>query len=123
MITRLLVGILTPAMRAIHPSPFWRHLDKVGSRGNCLDVRWRPALVENPERTQKVPCARRWRRDPETASGSRACRALLRLVKEKVESGWGRRAAMSSHWQAWRPGLTNLEVARLPITTLFLDRL
>src|ERR1700689_369475 len=84
MITRLLVGILTPAMRAIHPSPFRRRSTcEIESRGNRLDVRGRPALVENRERTQKVPCARKWRRDPERLRDGQDLEGNLHLSREK----------------------------------------
>src|ERR1700727_3546142 len=84
MITRLLVGILTPAMRAIHPSPFRRRSTcKTKSRGIRLDVRWRPALVENRQRTQKVPRARKWRRDRERLRDGRDVERNLHLSREK----------------------------------------
>src|ERR1700722_17919475 len=83
MITRLLVGILTPAMRAIHPSPFrQRSTCEIKRRRNPLDVRWRPALVENRERTQKVPCARKWRRDPERLRDSGDVERNFRMSSE-----------------------------------------
>src|ERR1700722_13363043 len=87
MITRLLVGILTPAMRAIHPSPFrQRSMCEIKCRGNRLDVRWRPALVENRERTQKVPRARKWRRDPERLRDGRDVEPNLCLSSKKWNS-------------------------------------
>src|SRR4029077_16661929 len=86
MITRLLVGILTPAMRAIHPSPFRRRsARKVESRGNRLDVRWRPALAENP-RTQKIPCAPQRRRDPERLQDQGDVERNFLLSREKWRS-------------------------------------
>src|ERR1700722_3356139 len=90
MITRLLVGILTPAMRAIHPSPFrQRSMCEIKCRGNRLDVRWRPALVENRERTQKVPRARKWRRDPERLRDERDVEPNLCLSSKKRSSAEG----------------------------------
>src|ERR1700734_2752637 len=84
MIKRLLVGMLTPAIRAIHPSPFrQRSMCEIKCRGNRLDVRCRPALVENRERTQKVPRARKWRRDPERLRDGRDVERNLRLSREK----------------------------------------
>src|SRR6478752_2315404 len=86
MIKRLLVGILTPAMRAIHPSPFRRRsARKVESRGNRLDVRWRPALAENP-RTQKIPCAPQRRRDPERLQDQGDVERNFLLSREKWRS-------------------------------------
>src|SRR5277367_6660847 len=98
MTTRLLVGILTPAMRAIHPSPFRRRSTcEIESRGNRLDVRWRPALVENRERTQKVPCARKWRRDPERLRDGRDVEPNLCLSREKWSwAGAGRSNAIAA---------------------------
>src|ERR1700722_14531346 len=86
MITRLLVGILTPAMRAIRPISILatpRHA-KPRAAGLRLDVRWRPALVENSERTQKIPRARRWRRDPERLRDDRDVERYWRLSSEKL---------------------------------------
>src|ERR1700693_6467261 len=92
MITRLFVGILTAGIRAIHPSPFrQRSMREIKCRGNRLDVRWRPALVENHERTQKVPRARKWRRDPERLRDGRDVERNLHLSREKwISVGAGR---------------------------------
>src|ERR1700689_2944405 len=104
MITRLLVGMLTPAIRAIHPSPFRRRSTcEIERRGNRLDVRWRPALAENRERTQKVPCARKWRRDPERLRDGRDVEPNLCLSREKWSSaGAGRSNAIAA--SGWRSG-------------------
>src|ERR1700722_10298235 len=121
MITRLLVGILTPAMRAIHPSPFrQRSMCETKCRGNRLDVRWRPALVENRERTQKVPCARKRRRDPERLRDGRDVERNLRLSRKKWNSaGAGHRYVITA--SAWRsseidrPGSRGRFCARCPL--------
>src|ERR1700722_17249586 len=87
MITRLLVGMLTPAIRAIHPSPFrQRSMCEIKCRGNGLDVRGRPALVEDREKTQKVPRARKWRRDPERLRDGRDVERNLCLSSKKWNS-------------------------------------
>src|SRR5271154_4423813 len=98
MITRLLVGILTPAIRAIHPSPFRRRSTcEIESRGNRLDVRWRPALAENRETTQKVPCARKRRQDPERLRDRRDVEPNLCLSREKWSwAGAGRSNAIAA---------------------------
>src|ERR1700721_2254555 len=84
MTTRLLVGILTPAMRAIRPISISATLRRATPRaaGFRLDVRWRPALVEIPRRTQKVPCARKWRRDPERLRDSGDVERNFRMSSE-----------------------------------------
>src|ERR1700677_2587460 len=56
---------------------------KSSAAGTGPDVRWRPALVENRERTQKVPCARKWRRDPERLRDGRDVEGNLHLSREK----------------------------------------
>ena len=62
---------------------------EIKCRGNRLDVRWRPALVENRERTQKAPRARKWRRDPERLRDGRDVAPNLCLSREKWISAGG----------------------------------
>src|ERR1700745_4000574 len=84
MTTRLLVGILTPAMRAIHPSPFWRRsARKAESRGKSLDVRWRPALAENSRNAKSPTRSKDGARDPERLQDGADLERYWRLSREK----------------------------------------
>ena len=101
-----LVGRNINACDASHsPSPFRRRPTcKVESRGNRLDVRWRPALAENRERTQKVPCARKRRRDPERLRDARDVEPNLRLSREKWSwaGASGSKVIAAAAWRAGR---------------------
>src|ERR1700691_1480300 len=87
MITRLLVGILTPAMRAIHPSPFRRRstmrnqVPREPSRrpvgaGPCRESR---ENAKNPTRSKR-------RRDPERLRDGRDVEPKLCLSSKKWNS-------------------------------------
>src|ERR1700694_648742 len=85
MMTRLLVGMLTPAIRAIRSCSICAMLTRVAKhRGtDRRGVRWRPALAENPKR--KKSHALDMAPGPRTRSGWRRCKRFVAVVKQKPQ--------------------------------------